>query len=148
MTKMNPPKYVVLYADDDPDDLALVQDAFARYSDNVEVVTATDGFEALSYLTGLRNFDPTPCLIILDINMPRLNGKETLKKIRDLNRFTDTPVVLFSTSSLPLDKDYANRFGAGFITKPLDARQIQLIAEDFVSHCADEIKKALSRKTS
>jgi CheY-like chemotaxis protein len=148
MIKMNPPKYVVLYADDDPDDVALVQEAFTRYSDNVELVTATDGFEALSYLTGLGNFDPAPCLVILDINMPRLNGKEALKKIRDLNRFSETPVVLFSTSSLPHDKEYAHRFGAGFITKPLNVRQIEAIAEEFVSHCADDIRKGIRRQTS
>lgn len=141
-----PPKHIVLYADDDPDDLALVQDAFAQYADNVEVVTASDGFEALSYLTGLDPFEPAPCLIILDINMPRLNGKETLQKIRNLQRFEGIPVVLFTTSSFPLDKDFATRHAAGFITKPLDARQIKVITEQFVSHCTDQIKKSIQRK--
>ncbi|WP_165929650.1 response regulator [Pseudocnuella soli] len=145
---MNPPKYVVLYADDDADDLSLVQEAFNRYSDNVELVTATDGLEALSYLNSLGNFDPVPCLVILDINMPRMNGKEALKKIRDLDRFSRIPVVLFSTSSMPHDRDYARQYGAGFITKPLDVRQIEAIAEEFVSHCAEDIKKGIRRQTS
>lgn len=143
---MNPPKYVVLYADDDPDDIALVQDAFEQYSDEVTVVTAADGLEALSYLKGLGNFEPSPCLIILDINMPRLNGKETLRKIREDERYADTPVVLFSTSSLPVDMEYAGKFGAGFIIKPLDLRHIRMIADEFVSHCREEIKNAIRKK--
>jgi CheY-like chemotaxis protein len=148
MTKNLPPKYVVLYADDDPDDIALVQDAFSVYSEQVALITANDGFEALSYLTALDHFDPAPCLIILDINMPRMSGKETLKKIRDLNQYAATPVVLFSTSSLPTDKEFAQRYEAGFITKPLDARQVEMIAEEFVSHCAEEIKRAINKKAS
>lgn len=141
-----PPKHIVLYADDDPDDLALVQDAFALYADNVEVITVSDGFEAISYLNGLDPFDPAPCLIVLDINMPRMNGKEALQKIRTLQRFEGIPVVLFTTSSFPLDKDFATKYAAGFITKPLDSRQIKAIAEQFVAHCSDEIKKSIQRK--
>lgn len=145
MTNMSSNKYVVLYADDDPDDLALVQEAFARFSESVEVVTANDGFEAISFLNSMTAFDVSPCLIILDINMPRLNGKETLKMIRGIHQFADTPVVLFSTSSMPLDKEYATRYQAGYITKPLDARQIERIAETFVGYCSEEIKKGIQR---
>lgn len=146
MTQMYTPRHVVLYADDDPDDLDLVLEAFARFSDNVDVVTAQDGFEALSYLNNLPPLDPTPCLIILDINMPRLDGKETLKRIRSLERFQDVPVVMFTTSSLPYDKDFAQKYKAGFITKPIDVNQISVIAEQFISHCTDEIKRNIQRK--
>lgn len=148
MPKMQslPPKHIVLYADDDPDDLMLVQEAFTSYSDNVEIVTARDGFDALSFLQNLSPLDPTPCLIILDVNMPRLNGKETLKEIRGLNRFREIPVVLFTTSSMPLDNDFARKYQAGFITKPLDVRQMSRIADEFLDHCADEIKKNIKKR--
>lgn len=146
MTQMYTPRYVVLYADDDQDDLDLVLDAFARFTDNVDVITAQDGYEALSYLKNLPPFEPSPCLIILDMNMPRLDGKETLKKIRSLDRFQDVPVVMFTTSSFPLDKDFADKHGAGFITKPLDLKQFSAIAEQFISHCADQIKRNIQRK--
>jgi chemotaxis family two-component system response regulator Rcp1 len=63
-------KNIVFYADDNTDDLELVQDAFARFTNNVEVVTAKDGVQALSYLQSLNMQVPKPCLIILDINMP------------------------------------------------------------------------------
>jgi CheY-like chemotaxis protein len=146
MTEMNSRKHIVLYADDDPDDLMLVKEAFIRYSDNVEVVTAPNGEQAISYLMELDPFDPAPCLIILDINMPRLDGKEALKKIRTLQRFDNIPVVLFTTSSYTLDREFSSQYKAGFITKPLDVRQIEVIADQFVQHCTDEIKKSIRKE--
>jgi CheY-like chemotaxis protein len=148
MTQTNTRKHIVLYADDDPDDLMLVKEAFDRYADNVEVVTTTDGEQALSYLASLDHFEPAPCLIILDINMPRLDGKEALKKLRTLPRYADIPVVLFTTSSYTLDREFARQHKAGFITKPLDVRQIESIADQFVQHCTDEIKKNIRKKQS
>ena len=84
MTQVVPRKNIVLYADDDEDDLLLVKDSLSKYS-NVEVVTAQDGLEALSYLRNLSAADPLPCLIILDVNMPQLNGKQVLKDIKSMN---------------------------------------------------------------
>jgi len=145
MTKPAKSKNIVLYADDDTDDLELVQDSFSLYSNNVEVVTAKDGSQALSYLHRLSDQDPSPCLIILDINMPVINGKEVLKKIREMQRFESIPVVLFTTSSLPQDEKFAREYNAGFVTKPLDVMQMEMITEVFIDHCADEIKKNIRR---
>lgn len=146
MTKSIPPKNIVLYADDDPDDLQLVRDAFTQYSTNVEVITVRDGTEALAYLKSLGEYDPKPCLVILDINMPRLNGKEALIELRKTEQFENTPVVLFTTSSLPLDKTFAERYKAGFITKPIDARQMELITDNFIEHCTEEIRKNIRKQ--
>ena len=107
MTKDATSKNIVFYADDDADDLELVQDAFDNYANNVEVVTASNGIQACSYLQALGENDASPCLIILDINMPLLGGKEVLKKLRSMPRFDSIPVVLFTTSSSPLDKEFA-----------------------------------------
>ena len=145
MTKSNPPKNIVLYADDDSDDLQLVKDAFDQFSKDVEVITAKDGIEALNYLEEASALDPTPCLIILDINMPRLNGKETLRRIRQMNEYKDVPVVLFTTSSLPMDEEFAQKHNAGFLTKPIDVRQMEIITDRFIEHCTDEIKKKIRR---
>jgi CheY-like chemotaxis protein len=145
MTKPATPKNIVLYADDDSDDLELVQEAFTRYSKNVDVVTARDGSQALSYLQRLSDEDTAPCLIILDINMPVINGKEVLKRLRDIDRFGSVPVVLFTTSSLPQDQGFAKKYNAGFVTKPLDVAQMEVITELFIDHCADDIKKSIRK---
>jgi CheY-like chemotaxis protein len=145
MTKSSLPKNIVFYADDDNDDLELVQDAFARFSTNVEVITAKDGNQALTYLQNLDGSDPKPCLIILDVNMPMVNGKEVLKQIRNMEEFESVPVILFTTSSMPQDKSFAEKYNAGFVTKPLDVSQMEVITELFIDHCTDEIKKKIRR---
>jgi CheY-like chemotaxis protein len=148
MTQTTPPKYLVLYADDDADDINLVENAFATATNNVELVIAFDGEDALDYLESLTEVDPDPCLIILDVNMPKLNGKETLFRIRQIDRFKKTPVVLFTTSSLEGDKKFAARHEAGFVTKPLNSHQMQLITEQFLEHCSDEVKKEIRKLTN
>lgn len=145
MNQHTEPKNIVLYADDDPDDLYLVTSAFKKYAHNVDVVTVNDGIEALSYLNNLSPLDPKPCLIILDVNMPRMNGKETLRNIRSLKNFEEIPVVLFTTSSMPQDGAFARQYNAGFITKPLDVRQMDIITDEFISNCADDIRHRLKR---
>ena len=146
MTKSITPKNIVFYADDDPDDLQLVQDSFAQYAKNVEVVTATDGSQALSYLDNLSELDPIPCLIILDVNMPVFDGKQVLTRLRQKERFQDVPVVLFTTSSQPLDQHFASRYNAGFITKPLSMHQMEIITDQFIDHCTEEVRKKIRRQ--
>ncbi|GEO10400.1 response regulator [Segetibacter aerophilus] len=139
-------KNIVLYADDDIDDIQLVRDAFSEYSQNVKLVTVEDGLEALSFLKNLSSDDPAPCLIILDINMPRMDGKEALVKIRQMKRFEDIPSILFTTSSQKRDKDFAEKYNAGFLTKPIDFTQMDIIARKFIEHCSDDIKKNITRE--
>ena len=146
MVKPATPKNIVFYADDDTDDLELVQEAFGRYTNNVEVVTARDGVQALSYLQSMDEYASVPCLIILDINMPLLNGKDVLRKIKDIPPLASVPVVLFTTSSSPLDKEFAKKYNAGFITKPLDVSQMQIITELFIDHCSDEVKNKIIKR--
>ncbi|MGI8599008.1 MAG: response regulator [Chitinophagaceae bacterium] len=138
-------KNIVLYADDDPDDLELVQEAFKKYSTNVDVLTATDGSQALSYLLSINDGEPTPCLIILDINMPMVSGKDVLVRLRQEQRFEATPVVLFTTSSMSLDAQFAKHYNAGFITKPLDSSQMRKITEQFIGYCTEDIQKLIRR---
>lgn len=142
------PKNIVFYADDDVDDLELVQDSFARYTNNVEVVTAKDGVQALSYLQSLNMHASTPCLIILDIDMPVLNGRDVLKKIKEMPHLISVPIVLFSTSSSIPDKEFAKKYQAGFVTKPLDVSQMEMITELFIDHCSDEIRKNIRKHLS
>ncbi|RYD95536.1 MAG: response regulator [Sphingobacteriales bacterium] len=146
MTKSSTPKNIVLYADDDADDLQLVQDAFSEFAQEVEVVTVSDGGQALRFLEGLQTMDPLPCLIILDVNMPVVDGKQVLRELRTMDRYSDVPVVLFTTSSLPADQAFASKYKAGFITKPLHYRQMEQITDQFISHCAEEVRRKIRNK--
>ena len=146
MTAPHAPKNIVLYAEDDADDQQLVRDAFVSYAENVELRIVNHGLDALIYLRSLSPLDPAPCLIILDINMPKLDGKETLKRIRSIEKLKEIPVVIFTTSVSPLDKEFARMYGAGFITKPLNESQMEIITDEFIEHCAEEVRKNISRK--
>ena len=145
MSQYTTSKHIVLYADDDQDDIELVQDAFQQFANNVEVITFPDGSRALSYLRNLSDADPLPCLIILDLNMPVLNGKETLLRLRQLHRYNHVPVVLFTTSSMPVDSQFAQHNNAGFVTKPLGFEQMEMITHSFIDHCSEETQKKIRR---
>jgi CheY-like chemotaxis protein len=131
-------KQIILYVEDDEDDQQLIKDSLQNYTHNVEIIIHNNGVEALSYLNNLSPAEPAPCLIILDINMPKMNGIEALKQIRKSHRFSKIPAILFTTSSQPLDKKFAAEYKAGFITKPIDVTQMKYIAETFIKYCENE----------
>lgn len=143
MTKQLSTRNVILYADDDEDDRNLIEEAFAVYQSNVDVICFVNGVEIISYLESLSSLDPTPCLIILDINMPLLDGKEALRRIREMNKFAEIPAILFTTSSQLKDKSFAEKYNAGFITKPIDVEQLKTIADIFINHCTEEVQKKI-----
>ena len=146
MTQSLPPKSLVLYADDDPEDIELVSEAFQSYAQNVELMTFADGIELLNFIEAVDPLHLAPCLFIIDINMPRLNGKETLRRLRRIETFAEVPAVLFSTSSLPADAVFAKNFNAGFVTKPLHTSQVHLIIDEIIEHCSDEVKKMIRKR--
>lgn len=74
-------------------------------------------------------WNQSPGLVILDINLPRLNGKEHLKTIQSQDAFSDVPFVLFSTSTLPDNGKFASQHNAGFVTKPLPARLVKEVVD-------------------
>jgi CheY-like chemotaxis protein len=132
-------KHTILYAEDDLDDLFFVKEAFEKH-DHIKVVHAINGLEALNILESLQEIDSLPCLIILDINMPLMDGKETLERIKSQKEFTNVPVVLFSTSSSLNDRQFAQAKGAELITKPLKFDDLEGIAKAFVEKCNFESK--------
>ncbi len=134
------PKRIVLYADDDPDDRDFVREAFAEHTSDIELVTFPDGIELFKFICHTQKNTESPCLIILDVNMPMLSGKETLRMLRGRKGYEDTPVILFTTSISPHDASFAERYGAGFISKPLTEKQMDLIVERFLDHCNEGVK--------
>ena len=137
------PKHLVLYADDDNDDIALVRDAFSYYA-HIELKTFPDGLAMLNFVR-YQQGNVKPCLIMIDINMPKMNGKEVLKELRNMEEYEEVPAVLFSTSSLPSEAAFAGSFNAGFVVKPLYYDHLSSIAEKLIEHCTDEVKKRIKK---
>src|SRR5215203_3708183 len=103
-------KHTIFYAEDDLDDLFIVKQAFQIYDGTIRIVHANNGLEALEMLQNLHEKDTLPCLILLDINMPGMDGRETLIKIKQHERWRDIPAVVFSTSSSSLDREFASKW--------------------------------------
>ena len=131
-------KHTILYAEDDLDDLFFVKEAFGKH-DHITFLHASNGYEALKILDNLQREERFPCLIILDINMPLMDGRETLERIKAQKRLKDIPVVLFSTSSNSKDRIFADSLGAELITKPLKFNDLEAIAQQFVQKCNFEL---------
>src|SRR5690348_12239983 len=113
---MSTHKHTIVYAEDDWDDVQFVRDCFKKYEHRIELEHASNGHEALNVLHNLHQVGIVPCLIILDINMPVMDGRQALVKIKEHTHFKNVPVVLFTTSNSYLDKEFAQKWGADFIT--------------------------------
>ncbi|RYY40418.1 MAG: response regulator [Chitinophagaceae bacterium] len=145
MTRSLPPKSLFLYADDDPDDRQLLMEIFSDYSASVELLTFPDALLLLEYLQSLQPLQPQPALIILDQNMPGLTGINAIPYLRALSHIEEVPMVIFTTSSQPHEAARARQLGAGFVTKPLTAAQVQQIVDQLLDFCADDVKERVNR---
>jgi CheY-like chemotaxis protein len=132
--------YTILYADDDHEDLKMISEAFEKYTHHLKVAHAYNGTEALQLLRQMCDDGTAPCLIILDINMPKMNGIETLIEIRKIRECQHIPAILFSTSSKLIDKKFAESMGADFITKPAKYVDLEKLVGEFVEKCLIESK--------
>ena len=119
----------------------MIRQAFEQFDGSTQIMHASNGFEALEELNKAKAGKYLPCLIILDINMPGMNGREALIRIRQSEDFKNIPVVLFTTSSSELDKVFAKKWGAEFITKPLIFSELEALAKRFVSLCTSTVSE-------
>jgi CheY-like chemotaxis protein len=133
-------KHTILYAEDDQDDVYMVKKAFEAH-DHIQVMHADNGSEALQMLNGMLQNNIKPCLVILDINMPVMSGKEALLKMKENREFDEIPVILFSTSSSKIDQEFAAQWGVELFTKPLNYSDLETIIREFVGKCNFEINK-------
>lgn len=125
----------ILYIDDDVDDLQLLQEALASVNANCQIVEAHDGVEGLDRLHQMRDEGGLPCLIVLDINMPRLDGRKTFQLIRANEQLAHIPVVIFSTSNSELDKMFFKGKDVEYITKPIRFSNLVSIATRLLEYC-------------
>jgi CheY-like chemotaxis protein len=129
-------KNTILWADDDADDLLMMREILMKNGKHFELVEVRNGKEALDYLNRARNKGNLPCLIILDINMPILDGKKTLSIIKEDKELEKLPVVVFTTSNSELDRMYCQKYGTRMITKPPDFHSLQSTVLEMLKFCA------------
>lgn len=127
--------HVILWADDDADDLYLVKEVINGIDNKYKVVEAANGRQALDYLNAVSSPMQLPCLVVLDINMPILNGKETLAIIKSEERYRDIKVIVFTTSNNEKDRLFCERLGAVMFTKPHTYSGFKEIISEVLTLC-------------
>ena len=117
----------ILMADDDPDDCLLVRDAMGESKQPHDLRIVRDGQQLLDYLRRLGEWQspdvPRPDLILLDLKMPRKDGREALSELKADPRLRSIPIVVFTTSTARDDIGFCYRMGVNsYITKPATFR--------------------------
>jgi CheY-like chemotaxis protein len=107
----------ILLAEDDAEDRFIIEDAFNEIGIHDVIQFVEDGEKVLEYLKDTPA--DLPGLIVLDLNMPRLNGTETLRLLKDSEKFRNIPVIIFSTSINEIEKESCLTLGAlEYLVKP------------------------------
>ncbi len=120
---------MILLVEDNPDDEALTLRAFAKNNITNEVVVVRDGAEALDWLFGRgeyadRDVNEHPEVILLDLKLPKVDGLEVLRQIREDDRTRLLPVIILTTSEEESDRLAGYSLGANsYIRKPVDFSQ-------------------------
>ena len=128
---------VILCVDDDDDDLFFIKEIIESQGHSFEIKEARNGVDALNYLQkGLEKAE-MPCLIIMDMNMPRMDGRQTITKIKEHEQLARIPIVVFTTSSNAAHQLYFESQGIRFITKPFDYKVFTKEIINLLAYCAD-----------
>ena len=115
-----------LLVDDDMDDTYLFGEVLAEVDASIQFESATNGQEALEHL--MKEDQALPDIIFMDLNMPRMDGKQCLFEIKQNERLQHIPVMMYTTSSHSTDIEQSMQLGAVcFITKPSDFKELKNI---------------------
>jgi len=126
----------VLYADDDADDKLWVTEACKAIDCDLNIEFVENGRQALYYLERL-SVEELPSLIVLDLNMPELDGRQTLQKLKSHHLYKNIPVIIVTTSSNKVDMDICKRLGAAlYLIKPDKHAEWQAIIKELIPYIA------------
>ncbi len=137
----NENKLTILMADDDSDDRFLFEEALMNIGTEVALVTANNGKQVIDLMPSTMK---TPDLIFLDISMPLMDGWECLQYIKADEKFSEIPVIMYSTSDSKRDVDKSYELGATcFCTKPDNFKDLVDMLKVIVNNIGPHLYKAL-----
>ncbi|MCE1170270.1 response regulator [Azovibrio restrictus] len=127
MNQATPP---ILLVEDNPVDLDLTLRAFKRKHLSNPILIARDGEEALDFLPRWEADEPLPAVILLDLKLPKVDGLEVLRQLKEHPRFRRIPVVVLTSSAEDRDMDSAYALGVNsYIVKPVSFERFMEVAE-------------------
>ncbi len=129
-------KKTILLGEDDIDDQEVLIEVFAGIDDNLLLMPITNGKALIQQLEDLED-EHLPCLIILDYNMPELNGAEILGILKAYERYNDIPKLIWSTSGADSYKELCMSMGASdYVVKPSNIKDLTALAKYMLSYCS------------
>lgn len=124
----------IFLAEDDIDDQEILVECFRNLVPDITVRVETNGRKAVKTLEGLD--DHLPCLIVLDYNLPEVDGSEILKHLKEDERYDKIPKVVWSTSNSELFQTRSLSLGAmAYFVKPVDINGVNNLAREMLSFC-------------
>jgi CheY-like chemotaxis protein len=132
---MSDPKIIVCL-DDDPDDRELLNNAIKDVDSSFKVINGDNGIKGMYILEQLKQIGQKPCLIILDLNMPLMDGEQTLAEIKKDPVLGNIPVVVFTTSSMEKTNSFFAQHGVAVVIKPTRYGSIVDQVRELLSYCS------------
>lgn len=125
----------IMFVDDDEEDHMIIFEYFKDFGKDDQIRFIKNGQDALNYLEAIPNGEPMPRLIVLDLNMPIMNGAQTLFHLKRNKRFKDIPVKIFSTSENENEKRKCLSLGADeYLVKPGSYADGLKLVEKFIKY--------------
>jgi CheY-like chemotaxis protein len=122
-------------ADDDEDDRLLAQTAFEEIGVACELIFAQDGSEVIHMLCDNKEARQLPDLILLDLNMPNVNGWQVLEKIRQIEELKHLPIIIFTTSNAVEHAKQSYKLGANsYVKKPSSYPELIKVAREIYNY--------------
>jgi CheY-like chemotaxis protein len=137
ITKLNEPLLVV---EDSNEDFRMLQRLMRRLAVQNPIYRCTNGDEVLEFLYQEGNYQdpdraPRPSVILLDLNLPGIDGRDILERLKQDSSLRKIPIVVFTTSSNPKDIELCYQKGAnGYLIKPINAQELQKTIQAFVNY--------------
>jgi CheY-like chemotaxis protein len=132
---MEPNNLRILMADDDAEDLELIEEAILDVQPNAEVLKFLNGRTTIEFLNASRDSE-LPCLIILDYNMPEMTGAQVLAYMKTQERYLAIPKIVLSTSNAsPHIQECLSHGATEYFVKPDSIKGFHKLATKFVAFC-------------
>lgn len=134
------PNEPLLVAEDSNEDFRMLQRLMRRMTVQNPIYRCTTGDEVLDFLYQAGNYQspnlaPRPSVILLDLNLPGIDGRDVIERLKQDKSFKEIPIVVFTTSANPKDIELCYQRGAnGYLIKPMDANELEKTVQAFVEY--------------
>jgi len=128
---------IVLHIDDDPEDREFVNEAIRSIDPSYVVYQAKSGQEGIDFLHKAKSFGDLPCLIILDVNMPGMNGFDMYNEIKKDDTLKRIPAVIFTTAAIFMSSENKGNEHLPVFVKPDSIKDFAVSIKKILDHCKE-----------